>query len=234
MHDSELGRLTVNAAYAARTLTSSRMSLNKPPAAPAAVAGRLFDELTRRSNGLAYRIPTVGNRLAAVCTTEALKKEAEMHALQTRPVMSKRMLPLLRGFLAWKSASGSATERALYGGMGLSGLMDRLMRKRPLAFLMAHDRFLLRDGRTDGAGGFEAVGTADECLPLTLAEVQSYDEIALSALLARPLHPQRMQWHRTSHTGPHRTSRGVAPHQPQSRTAPATGLHRASRRAVPH
>ena len=114
------------------------MSLNKPPAA--AGAGRLFDELIRRSNGLAYRIPTVGNRLAAVCTTEVLKKEAEMHALQTRPVMSKRMLPLLRGFLAWKSASGSATERALYGGMGLSGLMDRLMRKRPLAFLMAHDR----------------------------------------------------------------------------------------------
>ena len=65
---------------------------------------------------------------------------------------------------------------------GPSGLLDRLLTKRPLVFFTANDVFQLRSGE-DGAGGFDAVGTARESAPLVLRDLQSYDEMALSSLI---------------------------------------------------
>lgn len=82
-------------------------------------------------------------------------------------------------------------EKALYcGEFSCEDLINRCLRKRPLVFWNAYDGYLLRDGRTDGASGFESIGTASENPPLILADYLSYDEMQVSALIgvAVPTH----------------------------------------------
>ena len=87
--------------------------------------------------------------------------------------------------LAAENGRSSALERQLYGAPGFdaAALVQRLLTKRPLAFLCSSDSFLLRDGVTSGYGGFEAVGTDAQRPSLALADYMSYDEIGLAALL---------------------------------------------------
>ena len=47
---------------------------------------------------------------------------------------------------------------------------------------LRHGTDIARDG-SEGRGGFDAIGTPQERAPLVLRDLQSYDEMALSALL---------------------------------------------------
>ena len=119
------------------------------------------------------------------------------------------MLKLMKKFLDMKLELGSPVEQALYrkcgkglygvvngtsvslshaslsapGGMDVGGLVDRLVRCRPLAFLTSADSFLLPSGE-DGAGGFDDIGTTRQKDPLVLERFLSYDEMQLAALVA--------------------------------------------------
>ncbi|EOD20576.1 hypothetical protein EMIHUDRAFT_41890, partial [Emiliania huxleyi CCMP1516] len=106
-------------------------------------------------------------------------------AAAVRPVLHERVVPLLESFLRTKQRLGSAVERRLYAAMTPAALLDRMLRCRPLAFLSASDDYRLRDGVTQGSGGFERIGTADEGAgPLRLEQLMSYDEMAIAALLS--------------------------------------------------
>ena len=50
-------------------------------------------------------------------------------------------------------------------------------------FMMGAEDHLLRDGYTQGASGFEAIGTNHEQPPLILSDYLSYDEMQIAALL---------------------------------------------------
>ena len=98
-------------------------------------------------------------------------------------------MQLLNDFIAIKRQSPRQHVRDLYKYMTCHQLLDRLLRKRPLVFTGASDQYMLRDGITEGYGGFEAMDTErkgsahDPSSPLQLGEYLSYDEMALSALL---------------------------------------------------
>ena len=124
----------------------------------------------------------------AVSRTLCLTELAE-HIEGVRPILDARVRELLETFLRIKAASGSPIEQRVYTGMGADGLLDRLLTKRPLAFVEGRDCFLLQDGR-HGQGGFQKIGSAEDTgppgppgAPGSLADLQSYDEMALSALV---------------------------------------------------
>ncbi len=138
-----------------------------------------YDALLQQSRNLGYEIPTTANRLTLLSDRG---DEIEEHAAGARPILHGKVAGLIRDFLHLKREQGSPIERALYAGMHEVDFVSRLLSRRPLAFLNATDSYLLRDG-SRGDGGFEAIGTADEREPLTLRDLLSYDEMAISALL---------------------------------------------------
>ena len=150
---------------------------------PAAVVVRLHEAAER----LPYELPTTAalDDLERAQTDPTLAREWADHAAAVRPVLHERVVPLLKSFLRTKQRLGSAVERRLYAAMTPAALLDRMLRKRPLAFLSKSDDYRLRDGVTQGSGGFERIGTADEGAgPLRLEQLMSYDEMAIAALLS--------------------------------------------------
>jgi hypothetical protein len=138
-----------------------------------------YDELLARSAALPYTLPTTDNRVERFADR---RQEVEEHAAGVRPILHGDGIPLIDVFLALKQEVGSPAEQALYTGMNRAAFVSRLLTKRPLAFLGGGDSYLLRSGER-GAGGFESVGGPDERPPLTLQNLLSYDEMAISALL---------------------------------------------------
>ncbi|XP_042233290.1 uncharacterized protein LOC121873676 isoform X2 [Homarus americanus] len=98
------------------------------------------------------------------------------------PLVHARVLPLLAAFLHYKRIYGRRKEKELYSSLTLLGLVNRLLKKRPVVFFNPNDTFVLRDG-TDGCNGFEEIGHSHERPSLCLQEYMSYDEIKLSALV---------------------------------------------------
>ena len=151
---------------------------------PAAVVRRLHEAVGR----LPYLpLPTTAalDDLERAQTDPTRAREWADHAAAVRPILHERVVPLLESFLRTKQRLGSAVERRLYASMTPAALLDRMLRCRPLAFLNASDDYRLRDGVTQGSGGFERIGTADEVAgPLRLEQLMSYDEMAIAALLS--------------------------------------------------
>lgn len=132
----------------------------------------------------AHRFPTSANKLQTLLDEGHVTAEAVAQAARRcAPILHSDTVALLREFLDVKRAHGSAVERALYASLDVCGLVDRLVRCRPLVFVGCGDSFVLRDGTTRGHGGIETIGTDRECAPLLLADYMSYDEIGLAALL---------------------------------------------------
>ena len=138
-----------------------------------------YAELVERSAALPYAFPTSANRIA---TLGERATEVEAHAAGVRPILHANTLSLIEDFLASLREVGTPLERALYADMSSQAFITRLLHRRPLAFLTSADSYLLRDG-TQGHGGFETIGTVDERAPLQLAELLSYDEMAVAALI---------------------------------------------------
>ncbi|KAH8421314.1 hypothetical protein KR009_001490 [Drosophila setifemur] len=105
----------------------------------------------------------------------------------TYPVIHERTLHLYLQYLEHKCQWGNSIEKPLYEALSLCGFVQRLLEKRCASFFARNDKFLLLTGET-GASGFEAVGTLQEQAPLLLANVLSYDDIKLSALLSVSSH----------------------------------------------
>ena len=142
--------------------------------------------------GLAYdRHPLVNQRVERLVrhpppgvAAATFMSETAAHIEGVRPVADTRVLSLLESFLQIKRASGSAIEQDVYAEMSVDGLLDRMLTKRPLAFVEGNDSYLLRSGDR-GLGGFDEIGGERDtgAGPMTLHELQSYDEMCLSALI---------------------------------------------------
>ena len=109
----------------------------------------------------------------------------ETMAMSTRPIACIRLKELFEEFLRIKKQIGSDLEKRLYQYCDVKDLVHRLLTKRPLTFYTPKDTYRLRDGKTNGEGGFEQIGTLvdDGRSKLTLSEYISYDEMLLSACI---------------------------------------------------
>ena len=138
---------------------------------------------------LPYALPVPWSAEALATATGREAAEWENFAAGTHPLLHADVAALLGAFLDVKRERGSTIERALYASMTPPQLLTRMLARRPLVFYTGADYWKLRSGAT-GGGGFDAVGTDAEAPPLTLDAVQSYDEMALSALVgvATPTH----------------------------------------------
>ncbi|XP_011188938.2 uncharacterized protein LOC105216246 [Zeugodacus cucurbitae] len=122
-------------------------------------------------------------------TCRVMSQPAERYAEITKqiatvyPVIHERVLSLYLGFLEHKTKYGTTIERALYDGMTLTALVQRLLAKRCVAFVGPLDNCLLVSGET-GLCKFYDVGTHKEKAPFLLKDVLSYDEMKLSAFLS--------------------------------------------------
>ena len=124
-----------------------------PAVADRAAAAPGFLELCDRSAALPYDFPTKANKVAEICGGDCdLQVEAVAMAAGVRPVIHEDVVPLIEDFLRIKRELGTAAERAVYADVGgVAGLVDRLVRRRPLMFMMDVDLYLLPSGE-NGAG----------------------------------------------------------------------------------
>ncbi|XP_004530560.2 uncharacterized protein LOC101459665 [Ceratitis capitata] len=107
----------------------------------------------------------------------------------TYPLIHERVVGLYLAYLEYKCKYGTELERAIYHDMTLTGLVQRLLEKRCVAFVGPLDDYVLLNGRKTLANFFD-VGTVDEKPPLLLKDVLSYDEIKLSAFLSISSHTE--------------------------------------------
>lgn len=141
--------------------------------------GVRFEDLLRRTEALPYCMPTDGNHLRWL---EPQGEQVERHARGVRPILHARTVDLLDRWLEHKRKRGTAVERELYSNISRVELVHRLLTCRPLCFISGADTYRLRDGQ-QGSGGFQQIGTDQQRPPHLLRQLQSYDEMALSALL---------------------------------------------------
>lgn len=114
-------------------------------------------------------------------------------AAGTHIVIHPRFQVLAENFLAHKRKNGSKFEKNLYATdekFTWRDLTSRLLTKRPLVFMGAHDHTVLRDGEWPGRGvsmnlewNRNGTETQIENEYLTLEEYLSYDEIMLGSLI---------------------------------------------------
>lgn len=142
-----------------------------------------FNRLVENAASVPYDFPTKANRIARLGAEQRVAEVIARQAAATYPIVHPRVVTLVEELLANRRADGSAVEQSVYDGMDAAGLIDKLLRKRPLAFLTPLDSYLLRDGETNGHGGFDSIGTDDEQAPLVLREYNSYREMAIAALV---------------------------------------------------
>ena len=85
----------------------------------------------------------------------------ETFANKAYPVIHESMIALIETFLNYKLQNGSSIEKDLYKDISVTQFIDRLISKRPLAFLTTADSWLTREGEY-GAGGWGEIGTEME------------------------------------------------------------------------
>lgn len=142
-----------------------------------------LDQVTEASSKFFIEFPINTARIKTHLKNGKNPRDLETHINSAYPLLHHRCLPLLAAFLHHKATHGTQVERAVYEGMSLLGLVDRLLLKRPVTFLGRDDQYLLRD-KTRSKGGFEKIGSKHEASPLCLKDYLSYDEMKLSALLS--------------------------------------------------
>lgn len=135
-------------------------------------------------NELPYRLPNYisGQNHLYDFVSEHLHRFQEL-ATNVHPLVHPKALKFFDMFLTTISCEGNLHERKLYQPMSIDEFVIRLLTRRPLAFYLQEDKYLLKDG-TEGRGGFEMIGKPEERHPLILSEFLSYDEMILSALVS--------------------------------------------------
>ncbi|KAJ3346309.1 hypothetical protein GGF32_007808 [Allomyces javanicus] len=129
-----------------------------------------------------YEIPTQHNQISAF--TGPADRAVIAHAAETtRILVPHRAVALMDAFLTRKRSHGTPAEQRLYTTMEWRALVQRLIKCRPLVFYMRSDSTLTRDGVTlSGSETWKSTENRPATLPL--AEYLSYDEMAISALVA--------------------------------------------------
>jgi hypothetical protein len=144
-----------------------------------------FQTLLENSQKFAARtpFPTQDNLIQNFATNAELQAEVVEHAKETHPVLHSRIWSLIPRFMELKKKYGSSIEKECYQNITPTQFVDRLIKKRPLAFLTAADSYLLPNGQ-QGNGGFEFIGTEQEQGDLCLRHFQSYFEMSLAAFIS--------------------------------------------------
>eukprot|EP01127_Copromyxa_protea_P012375 TRINITY_DN321_c0_g1_i2.p1 TRINITY_DN321_c0_g1~~TRINITY_DN321_c0_g1_i2.p1 ORF type:complete len:1568 (-),score=371.64 TRINITY_DN321_c0_g1_i2:268-4602(-) len=124
--------------------------------------------------------PTSNNLLPNICGDDKEKIALCLeHAADTRTIVHRKVLPLIREYLALKKEQGTKAEKEVYRGMTVESFTTRLFLKRPLTFYQGSDDTLLRDGNTHR--DWTKVGSDAEG-NIKLRDYMSYDELLISAL----------------------------------------------------
>lgn len=146
-----------------------------------------FAILTHQScefNDKIRKFSTHNNRIKFIAGDDQKKKEGIVkHAQNSYPLIHEKVLVFMDRFLEYKKNHGTSVEKILYKNMSLDQFIMRLLINRPLMFMTESDQYILRDGKTQGHGGFEAIGTELEKQPLVLNNYLSYDEMEVAALI---------------------------------------------------
>ena len=152
----------------------------------------MLEALQTGIKGLSYSFPKLkggGDKLSRIedILQGSLSTETWQNcSVGVHPIMHASVPKLVVDFLQIKKEHGSPVERKLYAQMGTVEFITRLLTKRPLVFMTGSDNYLLKEGELRerrGHGGFDEIGTEAEYEPMLLKNLQSYDEMAISALL---------------------------------------------------
>jgi hypothetical protein len=156
-----------------------------------------FDELVKKSNYFNNNImqfPTEATRIINIANNDNFKKDKiTEQANNVRPLIHNSVLNLINKFIEYKKMNGSFIEQELYKNMNIEKFIDRLLIKRPLAFLGINDAYLLRnkniiEGKDYNTPNiqkpFEKIGTPEEKNPFILKEYISYHEMQISSLIS--------------------------------------------------
>ena len=146
-----------------------------------------YQELVQRSkeffrNNRGCKIQTSANLIENL---PQYSDDIERFAGAAYPVIHEDVVQLIEEFLEMKKKHGSGIEKKIYEGMTFEQFVDRLICKRPLAFLTAADSWLTKQGDY-GAGSWGEIGTDEEGETYQVLKMQdylTYDEIKISALL---------------------------------------------------
>lgn len=143
---------------------------------------KLFSEFSVTNNTL----ETIVAKSADKATT---KQWIMQQAGNAKIILDVRTLNLAQGFLSHKQENGNEIEKAVYKGMSLDAFINRLIQKRPLAFLGNSDFTRLRTKAhqailPSGNAQWRLVGKPGEREPLVLCEYLSYEEMEIAALLS--------------------------------------------------
>lgn len=144
-----------------------------------------FEELVENTHSFELHtpIPTQHNRIEYLVSQGiADQTTIVQQANSVRPIIHQKTMMLIEAFLDEKKRSGSTVEKALYREIDTELFIDRLLTKRPMAFLTSSDDYLLKN-QVSGSGGFQRIGKENEQPPLCIQDYLSYDEMAISALI---------------------------------------------------
>jgi len=128
---------------------------------------------------LKMKPPTIANWITA--KSDDLETLTQ-YANDSYPILHENVLLLCQDFLRFKLEQGTPIEKNLYQKLTLIKFIDRLIKKRPLAFLNSSDNYLLRNS-VSGYGGWHLIGKEDKTGGLSIEDYMTYDEIKLAALL---------------------------------------------------
>ncbi|GBP56392.1 hypothetical protein EVAR_32262_1 [Eumeta japonica] len=148
---------------------------------PPATISDDVNEIIKKSNEFPIPFPVESVRLQSLRARRPLEN-LKRNIASTYPLIHERVLLLMAHFLIYKREYGTSIEKALYKDMSVPDLVDRMLKKRAVSFLGAHDEYQLLNGEY-GYEGWESVGTLHQKPPLVLEDCLSYDEMKLSAMV---------------------------------------------------
>jgi len=146
------------------------------------------DSLIQTSRQFWEKFTTDNPRLFSILEREQESKATlQEYVGSVYPLLHHTTVALLLEYIQHVQKYGNSIEKAVYKDMDIIKLVDRLIKKRPLAFLGRDDKYLLgieykfRAGKGDD---FVKIGTPDEEYPLKMENFLSYDEMRIAALLS--------------------------------------------------
>ncbi|XP_037826127.1 LOW QUALITY PROTEIN: uncharacterized protein LOC119614105 [Lucilia sericata] len=145
-----------------------------------------IQEFMQKSNEFPIKFPIDSCRIKSQpveCHVDIQRQIASAY-----PLMHEKVLYLIVDFLEHKLKYGSTIEKQLYKDMTITEFVQRLLTKRCISFVGFHDSYILITGETGHGEKYLKIGTEAEEEPLVLANVLSYDEIKISALLSVASH----------------------------------------------
>lgn len=128
---------------------------------------------------------------------QCAENDDDLKSLQetARVIIHPDVKELIVDFIRFKREFGSKCEKDVFNYLEPEDWILRSLHKRPLVFYLPEDHYCLKDeenppfnlkvrkNRSEHQGGFEKIGTDDEGGELTVAKLQSYDEMSIAAML---------------------------------------------------